>query len=91
MQKSFQDAKHEIDEEIKLASEQRQHGIQKVLMIEHDQNQNFRQRQDLEVRQSQRVQSEQTQALVNIEKREIQKLVREEGKSAIASGEFKFA
>jgi len=85
LQQSLQGAKKEIDEEIKLASEQRQHGIQNLQMIEQSANQKFRQRQDVEAQRNKRHRSEHSQVLLNIQKREIQRLIKEEGKSLTAT------
>ena len=85
LQETLQGAKNEIDEEIKLASEQRQRGIQSLQIIEQSANQKYRQRQDIETQRNQRHRSKQSQALLNIQKNQIQRLIKDEGKSAIST------
>ena len=74
-------AKEEVEEEIKLASEQAAHDIRHLQMIEFEENKLHRQEQAYEVMANKDFRSQQAFALQQGNERQIQKLIKEEGKA----------
>jgi hypothetical protein len=72
-------AKDEIAEELQLASEQAAHGFRRLLTTEIEENKILRLKQEAEIQQNKDFQSQQTLAVRQIEARQIQKILKEEG------------
>ena len=72
-------AKGEVDEEIRLASEQKIQRIHEQLLIESEEAQMQRSQQSTEIKESKDFRSQQTLALAKTEELRIQKSIKEEG------------
>ena len=72
-------AKNEVDEEIRLASEQKLHRIHELQLIEYEESRLHRLQQLTEAQESSAFRERQVLALAEAENLQIQKVVREEG------------
>ena len=81
LEENISAAKQEVDEEIKLASEQKMQLIHEQLQIESEQAQIQRSQQLTEIRESRSFRSQQTLALAETKELRIQKIIKEEGVS----------
>ena len=72
-------AKGEVDEEIRLASEQKLHDIHVLQLIEHEENRLHRMQQLTEVKESRAFRETHVRALAEAKDLRIQKVVKEEG------------
>jgi hypothetical protein len=72
-------AKEEVDEEIKLASEQEAHHGREQQMIEFERNHIFRARQEVEIQKNERHRTEQRMMLTRTQTMKIQEIVQTEG------------
>ena len=89
LEENISAAKEEVDEEIKLASEQKMQRIHEQLQIESEQAQIQRSQQLAEIKESRVFRSQQTLALAETKELRIQKIIKEEGmsKSSIFPGQ----
>lgn len=74
-------AKDDVDEEIKLASEQKIHRIHEQLQIESNSAGSHRLQQLTEIKESRAFRSQQTLALAETKELRIRKIIKEEGMS----------
>lgn len=81
LEENISAAKEEVDEEIKLASEQKMQLIHEQLQIESEQAQIQRSQQLTEIKESKVFRSQQTLALAETKELRIQKIIKEEGMS----------
>ena len=73
-------AKDEIIKELQLASEQAAHSFRRLLTTEIEENRTLRLKQMAEIQENEYFRSEQTLVLRQTQARQIQKIVKEEGK-----------
>lgn len=81
LEENISAAKEEVDEEIKLASEQKMQLIHEQLQIESEQAQIQRSQQLTEITESRVFRSQQTLALAETKELRIKKVIKEEGMS----------
>ena len=81
LEENISAAKDEVDEEIKLASEQKMQLIHEQLQIESEQAQIQRSQQLTEIKESRSFRSQQTLALAETKELRVQKIIKEEGMS----------
>ena len=81
IEENLSTTKEEVEEEIKLASEQAAHDIRHSQMIEFKENKIHRQEQAYEVQANKDFRFQQTFALQQSNERQIQKLIKKEGKA----------
>lgn len=79
LEENISAAKEEVDEEIRLASEQKIERIHEQLQIESGEAQIQRSQQLTEIKESRVFRSQQRIALANTEELRIQKIIKEEG------------
>lgn len=79
IEESINEAKDEVAEELRLASEQEAHGSRRMLTVEIEENREFRAEHITEIQANRDFRSEQTHALHRTEARQIQKILKEEG------------
>jgi hypothetical protein len=68
-----------VDEEIKLASEQRLHHVHELQLIEHEENRLYRSQQLVEAQVGKAFRERQERALAEAKELRVQRAIREEG------------
>ena len=81
LEENISAAKEEVDEEIKLASEQKMQRIHEQLQIESEQAQIQRSQQLIEIKENRVFRSQQTLALAETKELRIQKIIKDAGMS----------
>jgi hypothetical protein len=79
IEESISEAKHEITEELQLASEQEAHSFRRLLTAEVEENRKLRIKQTAEIQDNRDFRSQQTLELQRNGARQIQKILKEEG------------